>query len=113
MCEYSLIIRDSGFLNGHSGRTDSTRGKTILMSMVPEAKKSVGALKVSPGELIMLLFHPLKWATVKRKLEGRRFRTENELFSAISREWDAIDQGVVDGLLSSCSAGLQTCINHD
>jgi hypothetical protein len=40
--------------------------------MVPEAKKSVGAIKVSPGELIILLRHPLKRSAVKRNADREK-----------------------------------------
>jgi hypothetical protein len=52
------------------------------------------------------------WAYIKRKLKGRRFANADELFAALSQEWEAIPQEMIDDFCSSFRARCQVCVNH-
>jgi transposase len=52
------------------------------------------------------------WAYIKRQLKGRRFANADDLFAAISQEWQAIPQDMIDRFCSSFKARCQVCVNH-
>jgi hypothetical protein len=52
------------------------------------------------------------WAAIKRKLKGRKFRNEDELFQAIAQAWADIPQGEIDNLCSSVRARCQFCAQY-
>jgi hypothetical protein len=50
------------------------------------------------------------WAIVKKKLKGRRFADEGELFKAVSEAWDSIEMTTINNLVNSFPARCQVCV---
>jgi hypothetical protein len=44
------------------------------------------------------------WSFIKRRLRGRRFQNEDELFAAIEETWNEIDQDTIDLAMGSFRA---------
>jgi hypothetical protein len=53
------------------------------------------------------------WAIIKRKLRGREFKDEEELFQAAHEEWKKIPGHVIRNLVGSVLARCKVCVAHD
>jgi hypothetical protein len=60
------------------------------------------SLELSPIEML--------WSLIKRRLKGRRFENENELFIAIETAWNEVPMSVINNLVERLKARLQVCL---
>jgi hypothetical protein len=50
------------------------------------------------------------WSIIKRKLKGRKFQSDDELFTVIEIAWNEIPEAEIDKLIGNFRARCQTCM---
>lgn len=53
------------------------------------------------------------WGDIKKKLENRNFKSEEELFNFINQIWESFPQDKIDNLCLSFYSRLRTMINSN
>jgi hypothetical protein len=97
-------------------------GEFGYIFMEDNAPAHTGAFSIISGLCAMFTWpakspdlNPIEqiWSYLKKKLKGRRFVDEDDLFAAIQAEWNAMDYDMVANFVSSFNARCTVCARLD
>jgi hypothetical protein len=101
------VLNDMFGVMGYWWQQDNAPAHRMAAELLPNLVKLLRWPPHSPD------LSPIEhmWAIVKKRLRGRRFANEDELFAAMSEAWNAIPMKKINKLVQSFLARCKVCVD--